>query len=269
MTSRRDGDRLAFDAYARVARRGGFPSQEEEVALHAAHLRGDKAASERLLASCYLLVVRLAHRCRCGSTDAADLAQEGMLGALQALRKFDPSRGVRFASYAMFWARACMLKRLLRDKRIVAVGTTSGKKKVLYNLEKAVRDLEVAGAGVTDAALAAHMCVLESDVSETRARLLSPDVSADAGRARDLADSRPLQEELLAEREAQARLSEQLGTLSLTEWERVVLRDNLLAEAPASLAEIAARRGVTRERARQVKVRLVAKLRRRLVGEAA
>ena len=264
--SRRDGDRLAIYAYAFAARRCGFPSQEEEAALYAAHLRGDGAAAGRLLASCYLLVVRLAHRCRCASTDATDLTQEGILGTLQALRKFDPTRGVRFASYAMHWAHAYMLQRLVKDKRLVAVGTTGRKKRVLYNLDKAVRALGSGGADPTDAALAAHMGVLERDVSETRARLRSPDFPID-GRVGDLADPAPLQEELLGEREAQARLLALLLVLPLTPWEREVLRDNLLAEEPASLAEIASRRGVTRERARQVKVRLVAKLRRGLAGK--
>lgn len=253
----------AFEVYLREVRRHPRPSPEEEDRLARAFaVSRDPEFAGRLVLANLLLVVRIAQQhCR-SQRRLPDLVQEGNLGLLQAVQRFDPHRGVKLCTYAAWWIRAYMLRYLLNNARLVKVGTTPAQRKLFFGMNRMQRRLERAGIAPTAGALAEALEVPEETIAEMQARLAGgaeaavvdadalssvsagPDVTAAAGQLRDR-----LREKLCAFGE------------TLTGRDQVLFRDRLLAEAPAPLRELGARFGTSGESARRHEARLLARLR--------
>ena len=141
---------------------------------------GDREALFRLITANLLLVVRIALSFRRALKNLLDLVQEGNVGLLQAIERFDPEMGVRLPTYAAYWVRAYMVKFLLDNVRLVRVGTTNARRKLLRNLHQEKRKLQEMGFDVGPKLLAEHFGVSEQDVVDVQAALESRDVSLDA-----------------------------------------------------------------------------------------
>ncbi len=239
---------------------------------------GDRDAAARLITSNLMLVVKLALMYRRAIRNVMDLIQEGNIGLMEALKRYDPSQGVRFSTYAAWWIKAYMLKYLLDNARLVRVGTTNARRKLLYNLRREQRKLEAQGIRPTPKLLAERFGVSEEDVVEVDKALSARDVSVDQPLSDDsrstIADVLPADtpsvEDEVAEQEIKERVRKVLDEFreTLSERDRAILDQRLVAEDPATLQELGNRFGVTREAMRQaeakLKKRLAAFLRERL-----
>lgn len=247
------------------------PEEEYELAVKQFE-EGDVNAAHRLVTSNLRLVVKIANDFRQAQINLLDLIQEGNYGLMQAVKKFNPYKGVKLSSYAAWWIRAFILKHIMDNKSQVRIGTTADQRKLYYNLEKTARKLLREYDEVDPKLIAETLNVREKDVIEMQARLSAPDLSLDAPLGDDadgptrgamLADDVESTDEMLANDEVRAIFSEHLQdfrkTLKGRDVEIFDLR--LLAEEPATLQEIGDKYGISRERARQIEARIVDKLR--------
>jgi RNA polymerase sigma-32 factor len=226
-----------------------------------------------------MLVVHVALSFRRAARNLLDLVQEGNIGLLQAIERFDPEIGVRLPTYAAWWVRAYMVKFLLDNVRLVRVGTTNARRKLLRNLHKEKQKLESMGFEVEPKLLAEHFDVSEQDVIDVQAALDSRDVSIDApvggeegGRA--LAEALPDpreegQDAQVARQELQQRAEQALARFrrDLNERELAILDQRILSDSPLTLQALGDRFGTSREAVRQAEGRLMAKLRTFLKDE--
>jgi RNA polymerase sigma-32 factor len=240
----------------------------------------DDAAAQRLITANLRLVVKISQEYRRAHKNLLDLIQEGNIGLIQAVQKYDPYRGVKLSSYAAWWIRAYILKFILANWRIVKIGTTQAQRKLFFNLRKEREKLERAGVEVETRHLAAALDVTEQEVAEMERRLGMSETSLDSplrneeGAERSQGDVVPaaahgrpdVQAELV---EFQELLREKLAIFGqrLRDRELDIFRDRLLSDAPATLQEIGEKYGVSRERARQIEERLKKKLRNFLQAE--
>jgi RNA polymerase sigma-32 factor len=266
-------------SYMTQIRRHSLLSREEEHELAVRYAAGDAEAGEKLLSANLRLVVKIAHEYRRSDAQLLDLIQEGNLGLMTALRKFDPNRGVKLSTYATWWIRAYMLEYILDNEKLVRVGTTTAQRKLFFGLRKQKERLSAMGIEPTPRRIATAMRVQERDVIEMDQRLAG-DLSLDAPLAGD-AEGRSLQEVLAspdavrpdatAERqEFLARLREKLARFGEgldTPRTRYIFEERLLNDAPETLQNIGARYGISRERARQLESRLKKELREYLQEE--
>jgi len=253
--------------------------QESEL-VHAWRDNGNESALNDLIGSHLRLVIKIARRYRGYGLPMADLVGEGNIGLMQAARRFDPERAVRFATYATWWIRAAIQEYVLRSASIVRVGTTTAQRKLFFNLRRLKAAAGWLGEGDLPPELvrsiAAKLDLAEDDVIDMDRRLSRADSSLNAGPAgREggewldmVSDEQPDQETSMGEAEelAQRRhlLGEALSKLNDREHEIVVLRQ--LNEAPPSLAELGERFGVSGERVRQVEKRALTKLQKFVRG---
>ncbi len=259
-----------------------FPMLEpEEEASLARRVRdfGDEKAAFRLVSSHLRLVVRIALDFqRRWMQNVLDLIQEGNVGLLRAVNKFDPDKGIKFSYYASFWIRAYILKFIMDNWRMVKIGTTQAQRKLFYNLNKERQKLLLQGYDPDAAQLSQRLGVSEEQVVEMEQRLGSSDVSLDvpvsdssgsATRLDYLPAADAAAEQLLADTElsgiVQASLEKIIPLLS--EKELYILRNRLLSDEPMTLREIGDHYQVTRERIRQVEVRLLEKLKLHLKAD--
>jgi RNA polymerase sigma-32 factor len=267
-----------FRRYLAEIRKYPTLSREEEQDL-ARHYRdtGDRQALFRLVTSNLMQVVRVALSFRRAARNLLDLVQEGNLGLLAAIERFDPELGVRLPTYAAWWIRAYIVKFLLDNVRLVRVGTTNARRKLLRNLRQEKSRLEAEGFEVGPKMLADHFHVSEADVLDIERALHSQDVSLDApvndseDRTRGdlMAGTGPSVEEDVARRELQEKVKAALDRFrhGLGERERAILDERLLSDDPVTLQAIGARFGTTREAVRQAEGRLMARLKEHLMGE--
>jgi len=230
---------------------------------------GDTAAAQRLATGNLRLVVHIAMDFRRTAVNLLDLIQEGNLGLLQAVQRFDPYRGVRFSAYASWWIRAYILKYLIDHWSLVRVGTTNTRRKLLYNLRREKQALEAQGIRPEPKLLAQRLGVAESEVIEVE-QGMSRDLSLSAPLAdgsgttfSDLLPSlAPPIDEALAEEEFQAALRDRMEAFgaSLEPRDRDIFRARLLGDPPATLQEIGDRHGISREAVRQREQRVVERL---------
>ena len=257
-----------------------YPSldREEEVRLARVFREtGDREAAARLITANLAIVVKIARLFRHAVTNALDLIQEGNLGLLQALDRFDPGVGVRFSTYAGWWVKAYILKYLLDNVRMVRVGTTNARRRLLYNLQREKRRLDAAGFAPGPKLLAEHFGATERDVIEIEQTLAGGDVSLDAPVQEDsgatrgdfIASRGPSVEEEVAASELRTLLDEKIARFreGLNERETALLDARLLADEPATLQEIGDRFGITREAVRQAEKRLTGRLKSYLAEE--
>jgi RNA polymerase sigma-32 factor len=278
------GDPISF--YLREVQRQPQLLPEEERALAMKYYETRDPALGRRLASANLwLVVWIARSYPSARDYLSDLVQEGNLGLLLALRKYDPRRGVRFASYATFWIRAYVLRFLVNNRSLVKIGTTQGQRKLFFSLRKEKRKMEALGCDPSSEALAERLNVTTAEVEEMECRMGAPELSLDepssngcgyAGEAmrtlRRDALTAPTEERPDVRYEHE-ELVDQLHkgiagqAFPIDEREQLLLERRWLAEEPAVLQELGTLFGVSRERVRQIERRLLDELRCTL-GEA-
>lgn len=256
---------------------------EEERALATKYYETRDPALGRRLASANLwLVVWIARSYPSARDHLSDLVQEGNLGLLLALRKYDPRRGVRFASYAAFWIRAYVLRFLVNNRSLVKIGTTQGQRKLFFSLRKEKHKLEALGGVASSEALAERLNVTTAEVEEMECRMGAPELSLDEpssdGRGYASEGMRTLRRDALTApteqrpdvRYEHEELVDQLHkgitgqAFPIDERDRLLLERRWLAEEPAVLQELGALFGVSRERVRQIERRLLEELRRTL-----
>ena len=256
------------------------PEEERELATRLVE-HGDTKAARRLIEANLRLVVKIAYEYRRAHKNLLDLVQEGNIGLIQAVSKFDPYRGVKLSSYAAFWIRAYILKFILNNWRLVKIGTTQAQRKLFFNLRKEREKLEQLGFQPTAALLAEKLDVPEKEVVEMERRLAAPEASLDAplGSSSDDDGSRTRLDYLPSDdvrpdrAVAQSEFSELLrGKLesfaqTLEGREQTIFRERWLTDEPLTLQEIGDRYQVSRERARQLEKRMLDRLKKSLEAE--
>jgi RNA polymerase sigma-32 factor len=269
-----------LQAYMVEARRYPLLTPEEEHALAVKLFEhGDTGAARKLVEANLRLVVKIAYEYRRAHKNLLDLIQEGNVGLIQAVGKFDPYRGVKLSSYAAFWIRAYILKFILNNWRLVKIGTTQAQRKLFFNLRKEKDRLEQLGFQPTAALLAENLDVSEKDVVEMEKRMAAPEASLDAPVSTDDDGSRTRMDFLPSDEERPDRAAEQAEFSSLLKdklekfavelegREQTIFRERWLTDSPKTLQEIGDKYGVSRERARQLEKRLLTKLRKYLETE--
>jgi RNA polymerase sigma-32 factor len=264
-----------YRRYLAEARKYPLLSREEELELVKRYREtGDRDALFRLVTSNLLIVVRIARSFRHAARNLLDLIQEGNLGLLQAIDRFDPEVGVRLPTYAGWWIRAYILKYLLDNVRLVRVGTTNARRKLLHNLRQEQRKLEAEGYEVGPKLLAEHFGASEEDVRDVQMALAGRDVSLDAPVGEDgvrtrgdlIPDAAPTVEEEVARRELQERAQAAIAAFreGLGGRDRVILDERILSEDPKTLQALGDRFGTTREAVRQAETKVMTRLRAHL-----
>ena len=268
--------------YLRETRRYPLLTPDEERALATRLVeQGDSQAARRLIEANLRLVVKIAYEYRRAHKNLLDLVQEGNIGLIQAVSKFDPYRGVKLSSYAAFWIRAYILKFILNNWRLVKIGTTQAQRKLFFNLRKEREKLEQLGFQATTALLAEKLDVPEKEVIEMERRLAAPEASLDApvGGGGDDDGTRTRMDYLPSEdirpdrAVAQSEFSQLVrGKLeafakTLEGREQTIFRERWLTEDPLTLQEIGDRYQVSRERARQLEKRMLDRLKKYLEAE--
>ena len=269
-----------MQAYMQEVRRFPLLTPEEEHALAVRLVEGgDSKAARRLVEANLRLVVKIAYEYRRAHRNLLDLVQEGNIGLMQAVQKYDPYRGVKLSSYAAFWIRAYILKFILNNWRLVKIGTTQAQRKLFFNLRKERERLEQLGFQPTAALLAENLQVSEKDVVEMEKRLSAPEASLDApvpgdddgARSRidfvPSEDARP--DQAYEHSEFSSLLKEKFETFAATleGREQTLFRERWLTDAPKTLQEIGDQYGISRERARQLEKRMLGRLRKYLESE--
>lgn len=265
--------------YLRQLARHPLLSRQEEHALAVRYgATGERAAGQRLVTANLGLVVKIAQDYRRVHRNLSDLIQEGNLGLIQAVERYDPYRGVKLSSYAAWWIRAYILRYILANWRMVKIGTTQPQRKLFFNLRRERARLDRQGIEVDAERLAAALDVSAKNVVEMEQRLAASETSLDApapgdgGRTQgDLVAAGPgAQPDLLVEEdEFQEVLRGKLDRFGarLANRELDLFRRRLLSERPETLERIGSAHGIGRERTRQIEERLKAKLRRYLEAE--
>ena len=233
-------------------------------------------AARRLVTSHLRLVAKIAMGYRGYGLPVSEIVSEGNVGLMQAVKRFDPDKGFRLATYAMWWIRASIQEYVLRSWSMVKMGTTAAQKKLFFNLRKAKNNIGAIEEGDLTpdhtATLADQLGVTETEVTEMNRRLSGGDASLNAPLRSEsesewqdwLADDTADQETRLAEREELGERHQLLvnAMKDLTERERDIIQARRLQDDPATLEELSQKYGVSRERVRQIEVRAFEKLQR-------
>jgi RNA polymerase sigma-32 factor len=268
-------DRSAINLYLRSMRRHPLLAREEEHEIAVQFVKtGDSDLATRLINANLRLVLKIAFEYRHERRNLLDLVQEGNLGLIHAVHKYDPDRDVKLSTYASWWIRANILKFILSNSRLVKVGTTQTQRRLFFGLRKERRRMESRGDVVDANQIAKALHVSEKEVIEMEGRLSFAETSLDSPvRQRDEGDrtygdlvqsdshlrpDRQSEEEEFGELLRQ-RLEEFGQTLSGRDVD--IFRNRLLSEEAAPRGEIAERFGVSRERIRQIENRLKKRIR--------
>jgi RNA polymerase sigma-32 factor len=262
-------------------------AEQEYMLAKRYHEHGDPEAAAQLVSSHLRLVAKIAMGYRGYGLPVSDLISEGNVGLMQGVKKFEPDRGFRLATYAMWWIKASMQEFILRSWSLVKMGTTSAQKKLFFNLRRmkkqleAYEDSDLSPEDVTK--IATDLGVPEQEVvNMNRRMMMGGDASLNVSMRGDeegsgqwqdwLADDRPLQDETVADAEESQIRMEMLSEAmqSLNERERHILTERRLTDKPQTLEELSQAYDVSRERIRQIEVRAFEKLQKamhRIAGE--
>jgi RNA polymerase sigma-32 factor len=251
-------------------------TREQEVELaERFQYQGDIAAAHRLVVSNLRFVVKIAHQYRGYGFKLLDLIQEGNIGLMMAVKKFDPAKGYRLISYAVWWIRAQIRSFVVRSWSLVKIGTTYAQRKLFFSLRGArarhEQGQEEAGDPSMTSVLAEELGVEAPEVADMEMRLAARDFSLDA----KLSDESPLahidmvadagrsQEDELVEREQQHLLRGKVASAmdKLSDKERCIVEQRFMTDEPKTLQEIGDAFHLSRERVRQIEARLIKKLR--------
>lgn len=269
-----------LQAYMRDVRRYQLltPEEEQETAIQYFE-KGDVNAAAKLVTSNLRLVVKIAYDYRHAYKNLMDIVQEGNIGLMQAVKKYDPYKGVKLSTYAAWWIRAYILRFILNNARLVKLGTTQAQRKLFFNLKKEKAKLSAMGIEPTSEVVARHLDVPQQEVIEMDRRLASGDISLDApvkktdensrSRIELLKSSSQLVDEVLADEEVESILTEKIHSFGKTLYgkEEKIFRERLISEDPKTLQELGNEFGVTRERVRQIEKRLQHKIKKFLTDE--
>ncbi|MBK6694382.1 MAG: RNA polymerase factor sigma-32 [Myxococcales bacterium] len=277
--SKSEGALTRFDpmaAYLREVQRHPLltPEATKELAIRFQTTQ-DPAAAAMLVTSNLRLVVKIAYEYRRAYKNIMDLVQEGNIGLMQAVKRYDPYRGVKLSTYAALWIRAYILRYVINNWRLVKLGTTQVQRKLFFNLRKKRAELQAMGIDPTHAEIAKQLDVPEHEVAEMDVRLASGEKSLDApvgdadGSSTTRIDLMPATgdgpEALAASEEMQTLLKAKLGEFRVTlegkEKDLAIFDERLVADEPLTLQELGDRFGISRERVRQLEQRLTTKLR--------
>jgi RNA polymerase sigma-32 factor len=273
-------------AYLREIQRHPLLTPEQTHELAAQFMTSqDPALAARLVTANLRLVVKIAYEYRRAYKNIMDLVQEGNIGLMQAVKRYDPYRGVKLSSYAAWWIRAYILRFILNNWRLVKLGTTQAQRKLFFNLRKKRGELQAMGIDPTNAEIAKQLNVPESDVAEMDVRLAQSEKSLDApvgdsdGRSITKVDMMPSvgagPEAQMADNELQALVKDKLAdfreTLVGKEKDIAIFDLRLVADDPLTLQDLGDRFRISRERVRQLEQRLLGRLRdylKREMGDA-
>jgi RNA polymerase sigma-32 factor len=272
----------SYAAYMASLRHAPRFDRDEEHQLAVEYLkRRDPEIARQLVTANLKLVVKLAHEYTRAHRNLLDLIQEGNVGLVQAIEKYDPHRNVKLSSYAAWWIRAYMLRYILQNARIVRLGTTATQRKLFFNLRKEQAKLERMGFVPSAKNVAERLRVPEAEVLDMEQRLSAPDASLDApvftnghdepGRSRlDLVESPAWRPDVATEEvEFKERLHQVLEAFGsrLKGRERALFDERLISAEPRTLQELGDRFGISRERTRQLEMRLLARLKTYLASQ--
>jgi len=273
----------ALQRYMAEVARHPLLTREEELRLATEFQKTqDPRIAYRLVTANLRLVVKIAHEYRRAAFNLLDLVQEGNVGLMHAVRKYDPGRGVKLSSYAAWWIRAYILRYLMDNWRMVKLGTTQAQRKLFFNLRKEQERLLAQGFDAAPKLLAERLDVSEQDVQEMDQRLSNDEFSLDTPvsggedskqtYADRLAEGSKPAEEALADEELRRIFKEKLAEFgkTLTDPKEIYLFEHRLGVSegePKTLQEVGNKFGFTRERARQLEARLTDRLREHLRKE--
>lgn len=243
--------------------------------------KGDQAAADRMVTSHLRLVAKIAMGYRGYGLPLAELISEGNVGMMQSVQRFDPDRGFRLSTYAMWWIRAAIQEYILHSWSMVKMGTTAAQKKLFFNLRRLKGQMEAYEEGDLTPEhvekISERLGVAEHEVVNMNRRLSGPDSSLNApvrmdgdGEWQDwLEDDRDSQEDQLGEFQELIRRRELLsGAMKgLSERERMILTQRRLQDSPATLENLSQSFGISRERVRQIEVRAFEKLQKSVKNE--
>jgi RNA polymerase sigma-32 factor len=273
-----------FRRYVAEIRRIPLLEEDEEFDLAKRYREhGDSTAGDRLVKSHLRLVFKLAVNYRGYGLPITELMSEGSLGLMQAVERFDPDKGFRFATYATWWIKAAIQQYVIRSTSLVKMGTTTSQRKLFFNLRKAKSRISVLDDGDMQpgqvARIAERLQVSEQDVIEMNRRLSGDmSLSSPTGQESDsaswqdrLADGAPSPEDNLVKQDelADGRAALREALICLTDRERSIFVSRRLAEQPTRLEVIARELGVSRERVRQIEMVAFEKIRRFVTRKAA
>jgi RNA polymerase sigma-32 factor len=279
--NRTTGASSTLDQYLREINRVALLTVEEERRL-AREFRdqGDKRAGHRLVEANLRFVVKVAFEYRSYGLRMADLIQEGNIGLMKAVQKFDPDKEIRLISYAVWWIRAYIQNHILKSWSLVKIGTTQAQRKLFFSLARTRHEIErlSPGSGLDKEGIdvnlvAKKLRVRPSDVVEMQQRMEGRDLSLDApvadGTSTHLeftpSDGEP-QDEELAQAEEGALVSRRVGEAMsrLDPRERHIVEARIMGDGKETLRDLGQHFGFSRERARQLEIRALEKLRREL-----
>jgi RNA polymerase sigma-32 factor len=262
-------------------------SAEEERSLARAYAAGDTRAAHRLITANLRFVVKVAYEYRSYGLSVSDLVQEGNIGLMKAVQKFDPERGIRFISYAVWWIRAYVQNHILRSYSLVKLGTTQAQRKLFFSLARTRRELDKLSPehghdsdGEDVAKIAKKLDVKPGEVEEMTQRMGRRDLSLDAPVGEDgdathgdfLAGEGPGQDHELSAKQERTMLQGGVAAAlaQLDPRERFIIEQRVMSDEPMSLKDLGDHFGFSRERARQLEIRAKEKLEdklRALAGE--
>ncbi len=257
-------------------------AEEEYMLAKRWREHGDRAAAHKLVTSHLRLVARIAMNYRGYGLPINDLISEGHIGLMQAVKKFDPEKGFRLATYAMWWIRASIQEYILHSWSLVKMGTTSAQKKLFFNLRRlksqlnALDDKDLAPEQLKQ--IAEELQVSEREVVDMNRRLSGPDHSLNAPRTLDgdgewmdfLEDERSNQEVKLIESDEHKQRTKLLthALNKLDAREKRIIEARALSEEPMTLEDLSQEFGVSRERVRQIEARAMAKVQKEVLDGA-
>ena len=261
-----------LDLYIAEINRFPLLTPEEEFAL-AMRLKKDNDldAAEKLIVSNLRFVVKIAHEYRSYGLKLTDLIQEGNIGLIHAVKKFDPEKGYRLISYAVWWIRAYIQNYLIKSWSIVKIGTTQAQRKLFFKLGQAKKQLETMSKRNPEfGEIADALGVKDSEVAEMELRMGARDLAlnelvsddGDTSHMDFLAHEGDDQETALIKHEERSLIKRDIaGALAkLTERESFIIRHRVMADTPLTLQEIGDKYNITRERARQIEKQALKKV---------
>jgi RNA polymerase sigma-32 factor len=254
---------------------------EEQSLARTYRAKGETRAAHRLITANLRFVVKVAYEYRSYGFKMADLIQEGNIGLMKAVQKFDPDRGIRLISYAVWWIRAYIQNYVLRSFSLVKLGTTQAQRKLFFSLARTKRELDRMSAehgsdsdGEDSSKIAKKLNVKPGDVDEMTQRMLGRDLSLDAPAGDDggtthvdfLAGGGPSQDHELAAAQEQAMVRGRIGEAlaRLDPRERYIIEQRVMSDKHMTLKDLGEHFGFSRERARQLEIRAKEKLKQEL-----
>ncbi|AGH94838.1 RNA polymerase factor sigma-32 [Pseudobdellovibrio exovorus] len=253
--------------------------QEQDLAKRYYETK-DPQLAQTLVKSNLRFVVKIAAEYAKFSSKLIDVIQEGNVGLMHAVKEFNPYKGNRLITYAVWWIRGYIQEYLMRQFSMVRIGTTANQRKLFYQLQRQKQELESMSSPESVALLSSKLGIPEDEITEMAKRLSSRDISLDKPASNDDESSTPLSNLLKKEDgslplDEQMALDEQLNLLmnavnelraSLTEKERILLEERVLSDDPLTLQEIGDKYGITREAVRQTEARLMKKIREAMLA---